>query len=124
MIPSIARRATIAVADLYIEGGAAPIPARILAEYQNCSVPSLEAPLSMLCRAGVLKSTRGASGGYSLARPAEEIYLSRIWFAVGFEARGSAAPTGSGAFASALANVHADLGAMSIADLMRRGAVQ
>ncbi|MHC4375539.1 MAG: RrF2 family transcriptional regulator [Planctomycetota bacterium] len=44
-----------------------PLPKRLLAEV-----------LKDLCRAGLVDSTRGARGGYRLARPAEEITLREI----------------------------------------------
>ena len=44
-----------------------PLPKRLLAEV-----------LKDLCREGLVESTRGASGGYALARPAEEISVGTV----------------------------------------------
>ena len=43
-----------------------------ISERQNISGKYLEQIISVLSRAGFVKSTRGPQGGYKLARPAEE----------------------------------------------------
>lgn len=54
-------------------GGEQPSSARELAERWGMPLKFLEQLLSALKRAGVVRSTRGARGGYVLTRPAEEI---------------------------------------------------
>jgi len=49
-----------------------------IAERQGISLKYLEQDFSILRRAGIVKSIKGAQGGYHLARPAAEIRLSEI----------------------------------------------
>jgi Rrf2 family protein len=68
-----------------IELAAADVPqvkGELLAERQAVPVKYLENILADLRRAGVIRSQRGAEGGYRLARPAEEISVADIIRAV------------------------------------------
>ena len=49
-----------------------------IAERQEISVKYLEQIITVLSRAGFVKSTRGSQGGYKLARPAEEYTVGMI----------------------------------------------
>jgi Rrf2 family protein len=49
-----------------------------ISERQNISGKYLEQIISVLSRAGFVKSTRGPQGGYKLARPAEEYTVGMI----------------------------------------------
>ncbi|HCI48668.1 MAG: hypothetical protein A2977_01320 [Alphaproteobacteria bacterium RIFCSPLOWO2_01_FULL_45_8] len=60
-----------------------PIPLNILAEDQNISVNYLELLFVKLKKEGIVKSIRGAQGGYLLVRPASEITIWQIVTAVG-----------------------------------------
>ena len=53
-----------------------------LSKQTKLSQKYLEQLLSMLKKGGVVESTRGASGGYVLAHPAEEITIKDILVAV------------------------------------------
>ena len=53
-----------------------------IAERQGISRKYLEQVMSLLLKAGYVESTRGKSGGYRLARPAEEYTLGNILRAV------------------------------------------
>jgi len=53
--------------------GEGPIPLRQIAEEQNLSEAYLEQLIPPLRHQGILKSVRGAYGGYMLAKPPEEI---------------------------------------------------
>jgi len=55
-----------------------PCQGRVIAGALGVSPDSLLKLLQQLARAGVLSSTRGRSGGFSLGRPAEEISLLAI----------------------------------------------
>ena len=55
-----------------------PVTAERIAEAQQIPVNFLENILLDLRRAGIVESRRGASGGYFLAQPAEEIALADV----------------------------------------------
>lgn len=57
---------------------AAPVTGRELAASERLPADYVEQILLRLRRAGVIKSTRGARGGYTLARPASEISIRDV----------------------------------------------
>lgn len=67
-----------ALADLALEGGNVPIPLSQIAERQKLSVKYLEQEFSSLRKAGFVRSIKGAQGGYLLAVPANEIFISDV----------------------------------------------
>lgn len=68
-------RAMFELAQYYGEG---PIPLKQIAERQSISEPYLEQLFGNLRRAGLVESTRGAQGGYRLAKKPEDIYVGDI----------------------------------------------
>ena len=64
--------------DLATEGGERPVPVIEIAKRQNISEKYLEQIISPLSKAGLVKSIRGAQGGYILTRPAAEITAGDI----------------------------------------------
>ena len=54
------------------------ITIKSISEHQEISGKYLEQIISVLNRAGYVKSVRGAQGGYKLARPAEEYTVGMI----------------------------------------------
>ena len=62
--------------------GSARISAADLAEETGLPVPTVQKLVSLLSRAGLLRSVRGAGGGLKLARPAAAITLADIVEAV------------------------------------------
>ena len=56
--------------------------ARELADESRLPLPTVSKILKALCRGGLLVSHRGASGGYSLARPARDISVVDIIAAI------------------------------------------
>lgn len=56
----------------------APLSAHDLAKIQGIPVKFLEAILTTLRKAGLLVSVRGSGGGFSLAKPADEITVADI----------------------------------------------
>lgn len=69
-------RATIELANHSQQG---PLQLRIIAERQGISVKYLEQLMAVLRSAGLVRSVRGAKGGYILARPAADIRLSEVF---------------------------------------------
>ncbi len=67
-----------ALVDLALNGQQGHQPLSAIASRQKISPKYLEAEFSMLRQAGLVKSIRGAQGGYSLARPAEMIRLDEV----------------------------------------------
>lgn len=68
-------RATL---DLAVHSNEETVCLSSIAARQNISVNYLEQLIAKLRKAGIVKSTRGAKGGYVLARPPEEISVGEI----------------------------------------------
>ena len=64
--------------DLALYGGSAPVPLRDVAERQDISDKYLEQIVSHLARAGLVRSIRGAGGGYLLTRPPENYTVGEV----------------------------------------------
>ena len=64
--------------DLATESSKRPVPVKEIAKRQNISEKYLEQIISPLSKAGLVKSIRGAQGGYVLTRPATEITAGDI----------------------------------------------
>lgn len=69
-------RATIELAEHHKRG---PLQLRIIAERQEISVKYLEQLMAVLRSAALVRSVRGAKGGYMLAKAPEEIRLSDVF---------------------------------------------
>ena len=67
-----------AVIDLAIYAKTEPVSLSDVAERQNISISYLEQLVAKLKKAGIVQSTRGAQGGYSLAKEPEEISVGEI----------------------------------------------
>ena len=67
-----------AMYDLAIRYGEGPVPLNSIADRQMVSLPYLEQLMAKLRRAGLVSSSRGAQGGYELAKPPEEITVGDI----------------------------------------------
>jgi Rrf2 family iron-sulfur cluster assembly transcriptional regulator len=68
--------------DLAYHGSQRPIPIQEIGRRQGIPVRYLEQIFQRLRRAGLVVSKRGPGGGYSLARPPEEISLADVVVAV------------------------------------------
>jgi Rrf2 family protein len=64
--------------DLAQHYGSEPIPLKTVAERQNISDNYLEQLIAILRKAGLVKSVRGAQGGYILARDPSSITVGDI----------------------------------------------
>lgn len=67
-----------AVIDLAVYAKDEPVSLGEVAERQNISISYLEQLIAKLKKAGIVQSTRGAQGGYSLAKEPEKISVGDI----------------------------------------------
>lgn len=76
------RYAVMAVADMAAQGEGAIVSLSDISARQGISLSFLEQLFGKIRRAGLVTSQRGASGGYTLARPAHQLSLDQIIQAV------------------------------------------
>jgi Rrf2 family transcriptional regulator, cysteine metabolism repressor len=76
-VTSKSRYAVVALAEL-ARSGSEPVPIGQIAERRGMPVQFLEQLFSTLRRAGILASHRGAKGGYTLARPPDQITVLEV----------------------------------------------
>jgi Rrf2 family protein len=107
-----------ALAELARSGGAGPVPIGEIARRREIPVQFLEGLFATLRRAGILQSQRGVKGGYSFARPPEELTVLEVVEAL----EGSLGPEATGVFADAVAAMRAQLEAVTIAEVAQREA--
>ena len=81
------RYAVMAMADIASNINSRPISLTEISLRQNISVAYLEQIFIKLKKRKLVKSLRGATGGYLLERPASEIKISNIIFAVDEEVK-------------------------------------
>ena len=67
-----------AMYDLALHAQSGPQPIKAIAERQNVPEAYLEQLFGQLRRAGLVLSTRGSQGGYTLSRPAAEISVGDV----------------------------------------------
>jgi Rrf2 family protein len=72
-----------ALLDLCLQPQQQPVTVRAIAQRQDLPAPYLEKLLIEMRRAGLVRSVRGAQGGYQLARSPRQISLGEILAAVG-----------------------------------------
>jgi Rrf2 family protein len=120
-ITTKSRYAVSALAELARHGAGGPVPINEIARRREIPVQFLESLFGTLRRAGVLQSQRGAKGGYSFARPPDEVTVLEVVEALDGELGAGAAATG-GLWAEAAAALRGVLGEISIADAAEREA--
>ena len=81
------RYAVMAMADLASNTNSGPVSLTEISSRQNISLAYLEQIFIKLKNKKLVKSSRGATGGYFLEKPANEIKLSYIIFAVDEEVK-------------------------------------
>ena len=86
-LTSKGRYAVMAMADLASNANAGPISLTEISLRQNISLAYLEQIFIKLKNNQLVRSSRGASGGYVLEKPASEIRLSNIIYAVDEEVK-------------------------------------
>lgn len=72
------RYGTRALLDLALHQDEKPVLLKDIAEREQISVRYLEHLITPLIAGGIIRTTRGAKGGVSLAKPPEEIKLSEV----------------------------------------------
>ena len=72
------RYATRALLDLALHQNEEPVLLKDIAQRQEISLSYLEHLISPLVAGGIIRSTRGAKGGISLAKPPGEIKLADV----------------------------------------------
>ena len=78
MISTKGRYALRIMVDLALHDGEVPVSVREIAQRQDISGKYMEQIISVLTRAGLLSSVRGAQGGYHLAHMPQEITVGMI----------------------------------------------
>ena len=78
MISTKGRYALRIMVDLAMHDGEVPVSVREIALRQDISGKYMEQIISVLTRAGLLRSVRGAQGGYHLAHTPQEITVGMI----------------------------------------------
>ena len=86
-LTSKGRYAVMAMADLASNGRVGPVSLTEISLRQNISLAYLEQIFIKLKKNKLVKSSRGAAGGYLLEKPASEIKISNIIFAVDEEVK-------------------------------------
>ena len=64
--------------QLGLQGSNQPVSLKAVADAENLPLAYLERIAALLKKAGLVTSTRGAHGGYVLARPAEDITMDQV----------------------------------------------
>ncbi|QGM47873.1 RrF2 family transcriptional regulator [Methylocystis heyeri] len=78
LLPRAAHFALLAVLDVALHARGRPVSSRELAKRYDLPPRRLESLLQALVRAGILKSLRGPSGGYELARERRRLTMGEI----------------------------------------------
>ena len=102
-----------ALVELHLRGESGPVPIAELAKRGAIPVQFLEQLFATLRRAGLLRSQRGVKGGYSFARPAEQITVLEVVELLD----GPLGPDATGIFAQAAEAARAVLAESTIADV-------
>jgi Rrf2 family protein len=101
--------------------GARPVPIKELAERREIPEQFLEQLFSTLRRSGLLTSHRGMKGGYTLARPADEITVLEVVQALDGKV-GQEADEAGGIWAEGVTALRKVFGQTTIAEVAHREA--
>lgn len=118
-VTSKSRYAVVALAEL-AGSGDRPMPVKELAERREIPDQFLEQLFSTLRRAGLLTSHRGSKGGYTLARPPEEITVLEVVQALDGKV-GQEADEAGGIWADGVVALRKVFSETTIADIYARG---
>jgi Rrf2 family transcriptional regulator, cysteine metabolism repressor len=120
-VTSKSRYAVVAMAELARSGDGGPVPIAQIAERREMPVQFLEQLFSTLRRGGLLNSQRGVKGGYTLARPAEDITVLEVVQALDGKL-GEEGKEAGGIWAEGVEALRDVFGSTTIADIARREA--
>jgi Rrf2 family cysteine metabolism transcriptional repressor len=110
-----------ALAELARSGNAGPVPIGEIARRRDIPVQFLEGLFATLRRAGILQSQRGVKGGYSFAKPAEDVTVLDVVEAL--EGRlGQEAGQAGDVWTEAIDALRLKLQAITIAEVAQREA--
>jgi Rrf2 family transcriptional regulator, cysteine metabolism repressor len=110
-----------ALAELARSGSAGPVPIGEIARRREIPVQFLEGLFATLRRAGILHSQRGVKGGYSFARPADDLTVLEVVEALEGSLDSDARTQGE-IWAEAVEAMRSRLGAITIAEVAQREA--
>ena len=120
-VTSKSRYAVVAMAELARSGDDKPVPIAVVAERRGMPVQFLEQLFSTLRRSGLLESYRGMRGGYTLARPADQITVLEVVQALDGRV-GEEGKEAGGIWAEGVDALRAVFSQTTIADIARREA--
>jgi Rrf2 family protein len=120
VITAKSAQAVKALAEL-ARRGAGPVPIGDIAARRGMPAQFLESLFVTLRRAGVLQSQRGVKGGYSFARPAEEVTILEVVELLEGELGAGAADAGQ-PWTDIVGSVRGALAGTTIADVAQREA--
>lgn len=112
------RFAVNAMIDLGLREAGGPVPLAAISGRQQVSLSYLEQLFARLRRAGLVESTRGPGGGYTLGRDAEAISLADIVVAVEDELAAPAAGSTPDLWASLDAVMLRHMGTITLRSLL------
>jgi Rrf2 family transcriptional regulator, cysteine metabolism repressor len=119
-VTSKSRYAVVAMAEL-ARAGDRPVPIAQVAERRGMPVQFLEQLFTTLRRDGLLQSQRGVKGGYTLARPADQITVLEV--VQGLDGKvGEEASEAGGIWAEGVDALRSVFRSTTIADIARREA--
>ena len=119
-VTSKSRYAVVALAEL-ARSGEGPVPIAQVAERRQMPVQFLEQLFSTLRRDGLLHSQRGVKGGYTLARPPDQITVLEVVQALDGKV-GEVASEAGGIWAEGVDALRSVFRETTIADIARREA--
>ena len=122
-VTSKSRYAVVAMAELARSAEERPVPIATVAERRGMPVQFLEQLFSTLRRAGLLESYRGMRGGYTLARPADEITVLEVVQALDGKV-GEEGKEAGGIWAEGVEALRGVFRSTTIADIARREATE
>ena len=117
-VTSKSRYAVVAMAEL-ARSGERPVPIAQIAERRGMPVQFLEQLFSTLRRDGLLQSQRGVKGGYTLARPPDQITVLEVVQALDGKV-GQEADEAGGIWGEGVAALREVFSSTTIADIARR----
>jgi Rrf2 family protein len=110
-----------ALAELARSGTGGPVPIGEIARRRDIPVQFLEGLFATLRRAGILQSQRGVKGGYSFARPPDQLTVLEVVEALEGSLGAEAERSGE-IWVEAVGALRERLGALTIAEVAEREA--